>query len=133
MKSKNNIAAIILNRNLPIVTDNLYKEIKKNNKIDIFIVEAGSDKNKLSKYCTWYADWPEAKKMGLRFSRGMNYGLFNMYKEEILQEYDYVMLLTNDIEFKTKKFCKILNRLFKKHPRLGILSPLSEKFGEEEY
>lgn len=130
MKKNNKIAAIILNRNLPVATNNLYENIKKNNKVDIFVVEAGSDKNKLSKYCTWYADWPEAKKNGLRFSRGMNYALYKMFKNGSLYKYDYVLLLTNDIEFKTKKFDKIFSRIFKNHPRLGILSPLSENYGE---
>ena len=47
------IAAILLNRNLPSVTDKLYHLIKNKNKdfIDVFIVDAGSDKKKnLQKY-----------------------------------------------------------------------------------
>ena len=42
------IAAILLNRNLPKVTNKLYHSIKKNNKnlIDVFIVDAGSDNKK---------------------------------------------------------------------------------------
>ena len=56
--------AIILNRNLPKVTDRLYSKLKKNNKnLDIFIVEAGSDRNKISKNVTWYVNWPQVKKM----------------------------------------------------------------------
>ena len=57
---------IILNRNLPKVTDKLFYNLKKNNKnLDIFIVESGSDKNKTSKNMTWHANWPQAKKMDL--------------------------------------------------------------------
>ena len=42
------IAAILLNRNLPYVTNKLYHSLKKNNKnlIDVFIVDAGSDNKK---------------------------------------------------------------------------------------
>ena len=45
---------IILNRNLPEVTNKLYTNIKKNNETDIYVLEAGSDRNKLSKYVTWH-------------------------------------------------------------------------------
>ena len=38
------IAVLILNRNLPKVTENLYYNIKKNNKnlVDIFVIDSGS-------------------------------------------------------------------------------------------
>ena len=77
------IAAIILNRNLPYVTNKLYHSIKKNNKnlIDVFIVDAGSDNKKISKYTTWKANSKSIKKMGLRYGRGMNYGLLQLWKE----------------------------------------------------
>ena len=57
------LAVIILNRNLPKVTDKLYNRIKKKNKnTDIFILESGSDKKLLAKNKTWHANWPAAKK-----------------------------------------------------------------------
>ena len=37
-------ATIILNRNLPNITDKLYRRIKKDNDTDIFVVESGSKK-----------------------------------------------------------------------------------------
>ena len=46
---------------------------------DIFILESGSDKKKLSKYYTWWAKDPLVKKNGLRFPRGMNFALSNLY------------------------------------------------------
>lgn len=68
-------ATIILNRNLPDVTDRLYESICKYNSdmTDIYVVEAGSDENKLSKHCSWWANWDEAMKHGLRVPRGVNY------------------------------------------------------------
>ena len=82
------IATIILNRNLPRVTDRLVKNIKQNNFIhnDIFVLESGSDEKNLSKYTTWHANWPSAQKKGLRFHKGMNYALFKLYKENKLGE-----------------------------------------------
>ena len=46
-----NVATIIVNRNLPKITDNLYLKLKKNNPVsDFFVLESGSDKKKISKF-----------------------------------------------------------------------------------
>ena len=84
------VATIILNRNLPEVTDTLYNNLKKNNKkiSDFYILEAGSARKKLSKNYTWHANWKSAKKNGLRFARGMNYALSNLYKEKKFDNYE---------------------------------------------
>ena len=76
--------SVILNRNLPDVTDVLYESLYKNNsdKTDIYVVEAGSDKNKLSKHCTWWANWDEAMIQGLRVPRGVNYALLQLLNEK---------------------------------------------------
>ena len=126
-------ATIILNRNLPDVTDRLYGHIEKydGEDTDIFVIEAGSDKDNLSSHTTWYADWPEAKKEGLRYARGMNYGLSMLYKEGRFYNYDAFFLLTNDTELEERKTIKVLVEIFNKHKRLGILSPCSQKWGEK--
>lgn len=61
-----NIATIILNRNLPEPTNALVEHIMQYDGeiTDIYVVEAGSDEDKISKYCTWYVDTPDVKKMG---------------------------------------------------------------------
>ena len=68
------VATIILNRNLPEVTDSLCDHIQLHDgdATDIFVVEAGSDTERLSRYSTWHADWPDATAHGLRYCRGMN-------------------------------------------------------------
>ena len=45
---KKRVATIILNRNLPIVTNKLYEKIKKYNHkfTDIFVIDSGSDIDK---------------------------------------------------------------------------------------
>jgi len=70
------IATIILNRNLPEVTVQLYAHLSKfdGDLTDIYIVEAGSDAHKLSKYATWHANTPKIMQDGLRYGRGMNFG-----------------------------------------------------------
>ena len=63
------VATVIINRNLPEVTNKLYEHIEKYDKnlTDIYVLEAGSDSNCLSKYVTWHANWPAALKDGLRY------------------------------------------------------------------
>tara|TARA_B100000579_G_C22784494_1_gene831141 strand:- start:309 stop:1136 length:828 start_codon:yes stop_codon:yes gene_type:complete len=127
------VATLILNRNLPKVTDKLYDHINKYDGkfTDIFVIEAGSDKENLSSNTTWYADWPEAKRDGLRYARGMNYGLSMLFKENKFLKYDAFFLLTNDTELEDKSTIEVLIEIFNKHKRLGILSPCSHKWGEK--
>ena len=127
------IAALILNRNLPKITDQLYDEIKKNNKnlVDIFVIDAGSELKKRSKYTTWKADSKSIKKKGLRYGRGMNYGLLQLWKEKKFENYDAFLLLTNDTEFPNSKFVSKLMNILKKHKKIGILSPCSKNWGEK--
>ena len=127
------VATIILNRNLPKITDKLYSHILTfdSDTTDVYIVEAGSDIDKLSKNKTWYANWPEAMDKGLRYSRGMNYGLSNLWKEGKFQNYDAFFLLTNDTELHEKPTIKILLSVLESHPKVGILSPCSQRWGEK--
>jgi hypothetical protein len=125
-------ATIILNRNLPDVTDRLYDHLMQHDrdKTDIYIVEAGSDTERLSKHSAWHADWAEAREHGLRYSRGMNYGLSQLWKEGKFKQYDAFLLLTNDTEFQAKPTLAPLIALLDQHPRVGILSPCTERWGE---
>ena len=130
---KKPVCTIILNRNLPDVTDKLYDNIYNHNKefTDIYVVEGGSDKNKLSKYVTWHADWDDAMKNGLRYSRGMNYALDNLLQENKFKNYEAFLLLTNDTEFDEKPFIEDLYNIIKEHKRLAILSPCCPSWGEK--
>ncbi len=130
---KKRVATIILNRNLGTITNNLYKKIYKYNKkyTDIFVIDSGSDVKKKSKYTTWSANWKKAKQNGLRFSRGMNYGLFKMYQENTFKNYEYFLLLTNDSEVESKPFIKELVNIMNKVKSIAILSPCSKKWGEK--
>jgi len=127
------VATIILNRNLPEVTECLYDHLKKfdSNSTDIFIVEAGSDVSKLAKHCSWHADWEDAKKYGLRYGRGMNFGLSQLWKESKFKNYDAFFLLTNDTELGQLATVDPLLKIMDEHPKLGILSPCSDRWGEK--
>ena len=125
------VCTIILNRNLPIVTDKLYINLKKNNpNSDFFILEAGSDKKNLSKNYTWHANSKTIKKNGLRFARGINYAIKILISEKIFDKYEAFFFLTNDTTFEN---FKVINKLYKilfSLKKLAILSPCSKEWGE---
>ena len=128
-------ATIILNRNLPKETDALVEHLKKNDGdfTDIFVVEAGSDKNNLSKYCTWHLETEEVLKYGLRYSRGMNYGLLKLWQESVWKKYNSFFLTTNDTKFpKNQNTVKTLQKIQTEYPKVGILSPCSKKWAEKD-
>ena len=126
------VATIILNRNLPVITDQLCEHLlfHDGDLTDVFVVEAGSDNEKLSKYATWYAEWPSAREHGLRYSRGMNYGLSQLWIEDKFKKYEAFLLLTNDTEFQPKATLAPLISTLDEHPRVGILSPCAKRWGE---
>lgn len=127
-----NVATIILNRNLPEVTDRLYDHLRKFDgaETDLYVVEAGSDPHNLSRNVTWYANWPAAMEQGLRYSRGMNFGLSQLWKEGRFQQYDAFFLLTNDTELEEKASVAPLMSVMERHPQVGILAPCSKRWGE---
>ncbi len=128
------LAIIILNRNLPKVTDKLFNKLKKSNKeTDIYILESGSNKKLLAKNYTWHANWSGAKKEGLRFSRGMNYALIKLIKENKFKLYDYFLLMTNDTEFENYSIKSRIEKIYNEHEKLGVLSPCSKNWGEINY
>ena len=129
----NRVATIILNRNLPDVTNKLYEHLQKydQNHTDVFVLEAGSNSNQLSRYCTWYAKEKNIIEQGLRYNRGMNYALLNMYKEKKWDEYDAFFLITNDTELSLQKTIEPLMSIMDANKNLGILSPCSVVWGEK--
>lgn len=126
------VATIILNRNLPEVTNRLFEHLVRHDgdATDIFVVEAGSDSERLSRYVTWHADWPDALTHGLRYSRGMNYGLSQLWKEGKFHQYEAFFLLTNDTELRERPTLAPLMTVLNQHPRVGILSPCASRWGE---
>jgi hypothetical protein len=127
------VATIILNRNLPAITDALCEHILRfdGDCTDVFVVEAGSDPDRLSKYVSWYADWPDARENGLRYFRGMNYGLSKLYESKNFNKYSAFFLLTNDAEFAAGPIVSPLLEVLSQHPRVGLLSPCSSQWGEQ--
>jgi hypothetical protein len=126
------VATIILNRNLPEVVNALVDQLRRfdGDLTDVFVVEAGSDPDQLARDTSWYADWPEARQQGLRYCRGMNFALSQLWQEGKFEQYDAFFLLTNDTEFAAQPVVAPLLAVLDEHPRVGILSPCSERWGE---
>jgi len=126
------IATIVLNRNLPDVTDALCDQLLKHNNdvTDLFVVESGSDKKNLSKHCSYWANSEESLENGLRYPRGFNYGLTMLYNEKKYENYEYFFLVCNDSVFEPKPILHTLLEEMHKHPQVGILSPCSDRWGE---
>lgn len=126
------VATIVLNRNLPEVTDALCDHIERHDGdlSDVFVVDAGSAADNVARHTTWRADWPEALSHGLRYCRGMNFGLSQLWKEGRFDRYDAFFLLTNDTELQARPTLRPLLQIMDAHPHLGILSPCSERWGE---
>ena len=128
-------ATIILNRNLPKETDALVEHLLKfdGDCTDIFVIEAGSSKGNLSKYSTWHVESEEVIKQGLRYCRGMNYGLLQLWREGNWDKYNSFFLITNDTKFpKNQKTIATLQEIQTQYPKVGILSPCSKKWGERD-
>jgi len=128
-------ATIILNRNLPKETSLLVDQLIKdnNNYTDVYVVEGGSDKNNLSKYCSWHVNSKEVVEHGMRYLRGMNYGLLKLWESEDWKKYDSFFLITNDTKFPNKQnTIKILRELLEEYPRVGLISPCSKNWGERD-
>ena len=126
------VATIVLNRNLPDVTDALCKHLleQDGDVSDVFVVDAGSAEGNVARHTTWRADWPDALANGLRYCRGMNFGLGQLWKEGRFANYHAFFLLTNDTELDAKPTLQPLLSILDAHPHLGILSPCSERWGE---
>jgi hypothetical protein len=128
-------ATIILNRNLPKETNSLVEHLIKfdGDHTDIFVIEAGSNKDNLSKYCTWHVNTKEVVKYGMRYSRGMNYGLLQLWRSDNWKKYDSFFLITNDTKFPNNQLTiETLQKISEENPRVGIISPCSERWGEKD-
>jgi len=128
------VATIILNRNLKEPTEQLYDFILTNEEphTDIYILEAGSDPDKLAKDYTWHANEKLIVEQGLRYPRGMNYALLKLKEECKYDCYEYFFLLTNDTELCQKKTLAPMIDIMDQHNKLGILSPCSHHWGEKK-
>jgi len=128
------IALIVINRNLPTLTDSLVDGLIQSSSIDIcpFVIESGSDVDKLSKYTYRHINSPEIMKDGLRFYRGTNYAFWELNQDLQINNYDYFIVASNDaiLESQSGDFSADLVREFSYSSRIGIVVPCQKSWGE---
>ena len=123
------IATLILNRNLPDVTDRLVDHFQRwdGDLTDVYVIESGSEPAKRSRHASFIADWEEAVRDGLRFPRGFNFGLLELEKRAV---YDHYFLVCQDSLFSPAPTLSPMLEEMERYPHLGILSPSSPDWGE---
>lgn len=127
------VAVIILNRNLPGPTNSLCEYFLSDTKSspDVYVVEAGSEDDRLSRFCSWHVNDPITRENGLRFNRGINYGLVELLKAGKFRDYEAFLFCTNDTEFKVDAAVSKLVSTLHEYPNVGVLVPCSHDWGEK--
>lgn len=128
------VATIILNRNMPKVTDALYEHLARNDgdMTDVYVVESGSDAGNLSRHASFVANWEQALADGLRYPRGFNFGLAKLAEEKKFDSYQNFFLVCNDCIFPDQPSVGPLMETLESRPRLGALSPCLDDWGERQ-
>ena len=123
-------AAIILNRNLPELADELGEWILDNfsDLADLYVLENGSDSDKYSKFAN----------IILKESLGPAGGVNEALKQAMERGYDYFWVNYNDARLKNENFIREAVKQIEKDPRIGVFFPywgsntrLSKKFNKD--
>lgn len=121
------VATLFLQRNLPEITNKFAEHfLKWNGDVsDFYVIESGSDDDKLTDYHTFHANWEEARTNGMHFPRGFNFGLLELHKlEKVLEkEYDYIVLAMGDTTLYDEHTIEVMVQQMDKHERMAILAP----------
>lgn len=128
---KRRVAIIILSRNLPEQVDRLVREFRRydTDDTDIYVVEAGTERENLSEHHTTWANWEEAMQEGLRPARGFNLGILELIRRGRLQSYDYLFLVRATVGLEGPVVTRLLEQM-EQHPRVGIISPCGASWAE---
>jgi len=127
MKYKNDLAIIIVNRDRPDLTDNLvesFKSLETKNSNDIYVIEMGSQKDNLSKYCSYHYEDPQFRGKAFGHNQGLDFVLKNHGR------YRYYWFLMNDLIFKKNPNpVDTMIEIMENEPKMGILSPTEPEGG----
>lgn len=129
---KPRVAVIVLSRNLPERVDGLVTTIREHDvdHSDIYVIEAGTDRDRLSEHHTTWANWDEALREGLRGPRGFNLGLLEIMRRGRLQDYDFFFLVRATTTLSGPVIAPLVSQM-DQHPRVGIISPCGEGWEEQ--
>ncbi|MBN2469573.1 MAG: hypothetical protein JXN59_02520 [Anaerolineae bacterium] len=128
-------AVLVLDRNLPGVTDGLCNQLIERavagaqvTPFDLFVIESGSDRDRLSRYTTHHFVDDASVKVGLRIARGLNAGI------RLLPGYEFYGFFTNDVVL-THALDTIatVQEYFDAYPRIGLIECLGTSAGFERW
>lgn len=132
-KKKGKIAAVIVNRDRPDLTDNLVEQLKeqKSVEIDIYVVEMGSE-NKSKNQTIYYNDTDFKGK-----AYGHNVGLRQAMQTK---DYEKYWILMNDVVLEGHNCAKNISEFLDKNDSVAIASPCEPegkysgcRVGDSEY
>jgi len=125
------VAIIILSRNLPDRVENLVREFREHDTdaSDIYVIEAGTDRERLSPHYTTWASSDEVMQEGLRLPRGFNLGLLELLRTGRFHDYDFFFLVRATVGLEGPVISRLLTQM-SAHPRVGILSPCGATWEE---
>lgn len=115
-------AIIVLNRNQPDMTDRLCDHIVRHTKANykLYVIEAGSDEDKLSAHHTHWVNDPWTMKNGLRPAKGFNKGIDIARGDNAWDAYWCVM---NDMNFYEEDTLSLMLVDLKRFPEIGLIQP----------
>jgi hypothetical protein len=117
------LAVIILNRNLPTVTNHLCESIIRTTHVpfDLYVTESGSDHDNLSSYCSLHFVDQYSTSIGLRIGRGLNNSIAVINKIR-QRPYDVYWFITNDVVLTSAEdYGRFATFVFEQYPRIGII------------
>ena len=115
-------AIIVLNRNQPEMTDRLCDHIVRYTKANykLYVIEAGSDEDKLPAHHTHWINDPWTMKNGLRPAKGFNKGI------EIARQdgqWDAYWCVMNDMNFYEEDTLSLMLADLEKYSEIGLVQP----------
>jgi hypothetical protein len=123
--SKFSVDALVLNRNLISVTDELIQTLQNFNVFRrLGVIDSGSQKEQISKYTVVRSGTLDAENFGLRINRGFNLGIRWWLNQE--ETSDFLLLLPNDTEVKRfdwENLCAVLPQRLE----IGAIIPLAQE------
>jgi hypothetical protein len=127
------VAVIILSRNLPEGVDRLVDTFRRYDveDTDIYVIEGGTDRDRLSEHHTTWANSDFEMKEGLRPARGFNLGIHELVRAGRLHTYDYLFLVRATVHLDGPVVTRLLDQM-EAHPRVGIISPCGQRWPEQE-
>jgi len=115
------VAAIVMNRDRPDITDRVVEQVKPMGAgldVSLFVVEAGSRPDKRSRYATHYFRDPGYRGRYFAFNQGLKFA----HRERA--QYDYYWFLANDITFPSNQdTLRLLWEAMQDDPAMAAIGP----------